>query len=363
MQGTSVRDRARRFGKVVARAAPYVRAGQWAVRTYSGVKRAASGALRNTPAKRQKIDRVTTQKDYANISTKGNRRRARKAKKWKRYVKRVNKAVAAFGPSRKIVKTFQTGTAITALNLDEQREGAAVPWGRIGRQDVLHLPMFQYATANTSQEADDINEMIATITSSEANTTDQTVTLPVYVKSGLWEFIISNFDTNACYVDLYHYTVKRTGIYNFNDLIFATDAQVAAGAVPAGGTGYITTPGITDYGWTPYQSRTLMQYIDIFKKERYLMSSGQNIQIERRMKVNKMWRKEQSAAGGANVENKMAKGISQGVIVIVYGAPLNVANQRITGPCRINISVNKSLFFQRGSAQPQVADVENRTYQ
>lgn len=156
--------------------------------------------------------------------------------------------------------------------------------------------------------------------------------------------------------------MKRTGIYDFNDLIPATDAQVAAGNIPAGGTNYITTPGVFDYGWTPYQCRTLMQYINIFKKERYLMSAGQSVQIERRMRINKMWRKEQSAAALSDVENKMVKGISQGVIIIAYGAPQNLGDSRITGTHNINVSVNKSLFFQRGSTQPQNADVENRTY-
>lgn len=250
---------------------------------------------------------------------------------------------------------------VTAVNLTASREGA-ITWGRVGRQSVINLPMFQYTKNNASQDGDDINEMISTITGTEANTSDQAVTLPIFIKSGMWEFILTNFDSNAAYVDVYHYTVKKTGIYDFNDLIPATDAQVASGAVPAGGTNYITTPGVFDYGWTPYQCRLLMQYINIFKKERYLMNAGQSVQIERRMRINKMWRKEQSAGALSDVENKMVKGISQGVIIIAYGAPQNLGDSRITGTHNINVSVNKSLYFQRGSAQPQNADVENRTY-
>jgi len=361
----NVRQIAQRFGNVVKQADTYGRAANWLIRNaptaVRGVKRAIGSSGRQYPNKRQAIDRVTTQKDYAAISTKRNRKRLRKAKKWKRYVKRVNKAVASYGPSRKIVKTFNSSVTVDAAGLAAAREGA-ITWGRVGRQSVINLPMFQFTKNNASQDGDDINEMLALLTGNEANTSDQAVTIPIFIKSGMWEFIMTNFDTNAVYVDVYHYTVKRTGIYDFNDLIPASDAQVAAGNVPAGGTNYITTPGIFDYGWTPYQSRVLMQYINIFKKERYLMSSGQSVQIERRMRINKMWRKEQSANGLSDVENKLCKGISQGVIIIAYGAPQNLANARITGTHNVNVSVNKSLFFQRGSAQAQNADVENRTY-
>jgi hypothetical protein len=225
----------------------------------------------------------------------------------------------------------------------------------------MHLPLCYYAeniTGANNHNNDDCNEMLDIISGGSADN-NQKVTAPIFVRSALWEWMITNTNTtNSVYVDLYHYVAKKTSNYDWEDLIQMTQDQQNAGTDPVANVGYTDSLAntIVSYGWTPYQNPMLMKYINIYKKDRYLINPGETNQIEKRIKLNKFWRKDQPGPNRQDVVNKMTKGLSHGIIVIIYGTPRGVTDGKgwITGDCAVNISTNKTIYFQQG--------VPNRTY-
>lgn len=337
------------------------KAGAKAVIQYAGGK--ADRAINNwidskTKFNREVVDTVTGQQDHAKISVK--KRHSRKARKWKKFRRRVIRANAD-SQIRTLTKTAVQGVAVSASDLAATRQGSLL-WGGVGRQKIINITLCGYSATN-QQINDDLNEMMAILYNDQNQASNQSVNTPVYVKSALWEIMMSNFGTNPEYVDVFHYVCRKSAVYDAEDFVAASDAQIAAGGTPTAGTNYIATPGVEDYGWTPYQSRNFMKHVKIYRKERFLIPAGNTIQVEKRMAINKTWRKEQSQSTAASVQNKMHKGITYGLLFIVYGCPANSINQNITGSCSLNVSVNKSIFFARGNADATIGqDTEWRTF-
>lgn len=310
-------------------------------------------------SRKERVDLVTNQKDYAKISV--TKRKSRRAKRWRKFTKRVKRANAQ---SRlwTLTKTATQRVFVDSAQLTAIREGTAA-YGAIGKQAIANITLCGFSESG-QQMNDDINEMLSVLLSSSATANTQARGMePLYIKSALWEIMLKNNGTNAQYVDVYHYSARRNSVYDATSLISATDAQVNSGTIPSGGVNYITQPAVEDYGWTPYQNRQLMKHINIYRKERYLMPAGDCVQIEKRMAINKTYRKQQTTGDLQDVQNKMHKGITHGIIFITYGCPAGTGNSAITGTCDLVVSVNKTIFFGRGaSIEAYEGDVDWRTY-
>lgn len=338
------------------------KAGLNAVVRYAGNR--AIGRYQGKPylpknkGRKEEVDMVTGQKDFARIRV--NKRKSRRAKKWKKFAKRVQKANVT-AQIRTLSKTAVQGVAIVAADLSAIRQGA-LTWGGVGRQRLVNITLCAYSGTN-QQINDDLNEMAAILYNSQTDAETQNINTPIYVKSALWEIMLTNFGTNAQYCDVYHYVCKKSCEYDPQDFIAQSDAQVRPGGAPTAGTNYITAPDVEDYGWTPYQNRNIMRHVQIYRKERYLMPAGDTIQLEKRIAINKIWRKEQNAVGITGVQNKMHKNITHGMFFIVYGTPSSAAGQNITGTCSLNVSVNKTIFFGRGNPDGTIGqDTDWRTF-
>lgn len=302
--------------------------------------------VKRKPRRRRKevVDLVTGQKDYARIAV--GKRRTKRQKKWRRFRKRVQRAVAT-EMMRSLNKTASQRITVDATALSAIREGT-ITNGGVGRQAIATITLCGYSQSG-QQINDDLNEMLQILSQVSTAPTAQGVTFPVYVKSALWEIMLKNPGTNAQYVDVYHWVARKNSIYDPSDIVAASDAQVNSGTIPSGATSYLSQPAVEDYGWTPYQNRNIMRTINIYRKERYLMPAGDTIQIEKRIAINKVFRKEQTDGTAANVQNKLVRGMTHGLMFIVYGTPGASGNSAITGTCDLNISVNKTIYFGKGS--------------
>lgn len=310
--------------------------------------------------RREKVDLVTGQKDYATIRV--NKKASRRKRKWKKFTRRVRRANAQ-GRMMTLVKTATQRVFVDAAALNVTREGNVL-YGGVGRQAIANITLCGLSETN-QQMNDDINEMLSILFREQALVTDQNLSGEgLYIKSALWEIMMKNNGTNAQYCDVYHYVCSRSGVYDATALISATDAQVRSGPVPSGGTNYLTQPAVEDYGWTPYQNRQLMRHIKIYRKERYLMPPGDTVQIEKRIAINKVYRKHQTSGTLSTVQNKMHKGITHGMMFIVYGTPAGTGNSAITGTSDLVLSVNKTIFFGRSTREESngPGDLDWRTY-
>lgn len=309
------------------------------------------------------VDFVTNQMDHTRIPLKRRRRVSKKfIRRKRRFTRAVRKVIE--GPTMRVLnKTGWVYGSVTDAMLSTQRTGN-VQEGEVGMQSVLNIPIFSYATNNNDQDQDDINEMLTICSGNQNDTTNEKLSVPIYVKSALWEIMITNSDTVACYVDIYHWKAKRDCIEAVDQLIFNADNNIREGGVPTAGTNYLPDAKPSDYGWTPYQCPGFMRVCRIFRKERFLLPAGQTVQLEKRIKAGRIWKKQQLASyglsGASQIMNKMKGGLTEGILLITYGVPSLETLYRITGPHAINVSYNKSIYFDKGN-QSNYVDTHWRT--
>jgi len=311
------------------------------------------------------IDSTTTQSDKSVVALgkRGNRKARKIARRKKKWIRTVRKAIADDKPTRTFNRTNHNRNSVGAATLNTGTNG------QIGLQSVRIIPLLTWSNNQSTaagQLGDDLNSLIELSTNSLAGDEIQTLKPRVYVKSFLMETVLKNYGTNAMYVDVFYWRCKRTKDLNFTDMFTATDAQIADDNL-VGSAQYVKA-GIDQYGWTPYQTPELMKCINIFKKERYFLQPGGATQIEWRGRVNRRFIKDQQAADSLDaVQNKLQKGLSQGMILIAYGVPQDVVGQYVTGEHAYQFSVNKTIYWQNmseaGDSNVQNRDREVRKHQ
>jgi len=295
------------------------------------------------------IESTTAQGDKQNISLRKNRKRVAKARRRYRAATRMQKSLVRLRPNRTYGTTYHFANSITAGSLNAlvtRRDGSTIAAGLLGRQAVAMIPLLTYSK-NDSKPSNDLNNIIEISASNLNADTTQTTKYKILVKSFFQEIMMKNTGTNACYVDLYYFKVKRTAQTDVFDLVSSSDAQVADDGPAA--IDYINY-AVDQYGWTPYQNKDIMKYIRIFKKERYYLQPGGTSQIEWRARVNKYYFKDQTDSGGDSVQGKMPRGIAHGIFAISYGTPEssgeNGGNNQITGIHTVKFAINRNVYWQ-----------------
>lgn len=317
-----------------------VNAGARAVQALGGSKSTAPAAV---------IESTTAQGDKQNISLRKNRKRVAKARRRHRAATRMQKSLVRLRPNRTYGTTYHFSNSVTAASLNSsvtRRDGSTIAAGLLGRQSVSAIPLLMYSKTDT-KPANDLNNIIEISANNLNADTTQTMKYKILIKSFFQEIMMKNVGTNACYVDLYYFKLKRSCQVDIADLVPSSDAQVADDGPAA--VDYINY-AIDQYGWTPYQNKDIMKYIRIFKKERYYLQPGGTSQIEWRARINKYYFKDQTDSGGDSVQSKMPRGIAHGIFAISYGTPQSVTenggNNQITGEHSVKFSVNRNIYWQ-----------------
>lgn len=311
------------------------------------------------------VESTTNNVDMNNISIKKNGKRARYARKKMRFARRLQKTLTRLRPTRTYGVTHAYVGQVQDANLSglvTNRDGITQNTvGSVGMQSVTVIPIATFSKTDTKPNNDlnnlhEIGELDLTADQK------QKLKYKLLVKSVFFELMLRNVDSAVpCYVDVYFWKCKRDSDYDIADLVPASDAQVGQdGPMVTDLRNYYTDT----YGWTPYQNRTIMSYINIFKKVRYYLQPGQTAQLEMRLRTNKIYMKEQNDVGLDSVQQKLKKGLSCGVICIAYGAPQppsdNSGNNTITGRHQVRYAVNKNLFWQNLTPHGDPAEEEDR---
>lgn len=293
-------------------------------------------------------DAVTAQGDRTVLALSKKRRNPKK----RRFAKKVAYSINHIRPSRSYMITHSFVASVTNTSLAANYavlNGTNVTKGVLGEQALNWVAIGTYNEDDTNKATNDLNNLYEVALSNTAADGLQKFNTPIHLKSFLFEIMMVNLSTNACYVDMYYWVAKKDTVYDINDLIAASDAQIATDWT--GSTANYCRLATSNYGWTPYQSPNVMKHVTITKKERYFLPAGSCSQIEWRGSINKMWRKDQADSDGnlLSVNNKMKKGLSRGIFFISYGVPQssgeNTGNNVVTGVHTIRFSMNKTLFW------------------
>jgi len=327
----------------------YLPYANYAVRAYQAARiarRLYRGVRGNNNApqpQRGVVEATTAQGDRTNVNLKrkGLSKRAKRKRKW---IRKVRKAVAADKPMRVLNRTNQAQASVSDAQLNADRGG--VPAGSVGIQRIQNFPILTYSQSQTGagQEGDDLNKILEVAGNNVNSDNTQTYKPRIHLQSFLYELMLRNFSNNALFVDVYYWKAKRNHNLDWQSLISATDAQIGDDNLVATAPG--TFSAVEDYGYTPYQNPDFMKIVDIFKKERYFLPAGGVTQIEWRNRIGKNYVKDQLAGTLESISNKLVKNISMGVLLISYGVPADANNQRITGFHGLQVSTNKTIYWQ-----------------
>lgn len=315
-----------------------------------GARAAQALSSNNNRTQQAVIESTTAQGDKQNISLRKNKKRVAKARRRHRAATRMQKSLVRLRPNRTYGTTYHFANSILAASLNAtvtRRDGSTIAAGLLGRQAVAMIPLLTYSKTD-SKPGNDLNNIIEVSASNTTADTTQTTKYKILIKSFFQEIMMKNTHaSNACYVDLYYFKVKRSAQVDVFDLIASSDAQVTDdGPAVIDYVNYATD----QYGWTPYQNKDIMKYIRIFKKERYYLQPGGTSQIEWRARVNKYYFKDQTDSGGDSVQVKMPRGIAHGIFAISYGTPQsaseNGGNNQITGEHTVKFAINRNIYWQ-----------------
>lgn len=235
----------------------------------------------------------------------------RKAKKYKKFVKKVLAANDHRNEKQK-VQFNNTGRLTAAANAQ-----------------ITHAQYFElYGGATGVDGFRDLERMITALGDTSTSQTRN------YFRSAHLEASLLNTGSASMYVDMYHYICrKNTGGSGATPQVFL-DAGYTSSPTNMGGS---SLAGGT-VGVTPFQSSEFCSYFKIIKKTSTLLGAGQAMDFQINEFKNRIFKYDDMQDHGC------IKGVTRGVLLICYGVP-NTATDGTAGQpvaCSVNYNVQRS---------------------
>lgn len=265
---------------------------------------------------------ITAQRDFNVIYR---RKRApwkvkRRAKRYRKFCKKVINAVDTRNEKQKVL-FVQNGV----LN-------------SIAGTQACYSNTFQLYSVNISTTAGQ-RDMANMISGLGDTSTSETKT---YFRSGQMEVVLQNKGTGAAYVDLYYYVARKD----------SGEPVTTQALVDQGFTGSPTNMGGSNllsgtYGATVFQSKDFCQVFKIYRKTSALVPSGQFFEFNLRSSKNKIIDRDDIIRSPGAL-----KGLTQGVVMIIYGAP----NTTDGAPVATEFTYNVTRTYTLTNPRPGLVD-------
>lgn len=163
-------------------------------------------------------------------------------------------------------------------------------------------------------------------------------TMSLVVSGWMCETSINNLATTTCYIDCYYWKAKEDVPSGFRGPTHVFEDSVGDIGINLPVTGGNTALDAGDYGVTPFQGTTWAKLIRIWKKTRVKLSPGGTVQLEQRSGKNhyRTWGKDEHIG--------MARGVTEGIMMIAYGVP--TAANTIASAVNLQIVTNKNYTWR-----------------
>lgn len=310
-----------RYTGLVPAAVNAVRLGYGAYQNYQRFKRSWNGAPKETPSAPSAI---TTQYDSKVMYRKrrGSRMFRRKARRYRKFVKKVVAANDTRLEKQRVlfIDNFQLASAANAQNT---QIGKTVCYG-----------------GNTGVAGQRDLYLMETALGDSASSLTRT-----YFRSCHMEVAIKNIGADGCYVDVYYWKTNK-------DFKIATNLDThfngSFNDMPSNIGGLNQTN--TTYGASPFLAKDFTTYFSFYKKTSTLLGAGAQMDFA-------VSKKKNFVSDFSLVNNNGAlKGITFGVLIVVYGLPNSASDGTAGQATAATINVNVTRTYTFTSNRPALVD-------